>query len=124
MRAAVFDQFGPPSVLRIAERPDPVPGPGQVRVRVRAAGVQPFDVAVRLGRMPWAKVEFPQTIGQEYAGEIDQAGEGFAVGDAVLGSTMLNGAAEYVVVPAADVVRKPANVDFATAAALVAASQT
>ncbi|SNY57617.1 NADP-dependent oxidoreductase [Paractinoplanes atraurantiacus] len=124
MRAAVFDQFGPPSVLRIAERPDPVPGPGQVRVRVRAAGVQPFDVAVRLGQMPWAKVEFPQTIGQEYAGEIDQAGEGFAAGDAVLGSTMLNGAADYVVVPAADVVRKPADLDFATAAALVAASQT
>ncbi|XVV11002.1 NADP-dependent oxidoreductase [Actinoplanes sp. CA-131856] len=124
MRAAVFDQFGPPSVLRIADLPDPVPGPGQVRVRVRAAGVQPFDVAVRRGQMPWAKISFPQTIGQEYAGEIDQAGEGFSAGDAVLGSTMLNGAAEYVVVPATDVVPKPPNLDFATAAALVAASQT
>ncbi|MEU8813500.1 NADP-dependent oxidoreductase [Actinoplanes sp. NPDC048796] len=127
MRAAVFDEFGPPSVLRVTDLPDPVPGPGQVRVRVRAAGVQPFDVAVRRGRMPWAKVTFPQTIGQEYAGEVDHVGAGVervAAGDAVLGSTMLNGAAEFVVVPAADVVPKPASLDFATAAALVAAAQT
>ncbi|MEV4349790.1 NADP-dependent oxidoreductase [Actinoplanes sp. NPDC049596] len=125
MRAVVFDQFGPPSVLRLAELPDPVAGPGQVRVRVRAAGVQPFDVAVRLGRMPWAKVTFPQTIGQEYAGVVDQVGEGvegIAVGDAVLGSTMLNAVADHVVVPAADVVPNP--LDFPTAAALVAAAQT
>ncbi|GAA0453383.1 oxidoreductase [Paractinoplanes deccanensis] len=123
----MFDQFGPPSVLRLADLPDPVPGPGQVRVRVRAAGVQPFDVAVRLGRMPWAKVSFPQTIGQEYAGVVDRVGEGvdgFVAGDAVLGSTMFNGASELIVVPATDVVMKPESLDFSTAAALVAASQT
>src|SRR5688500_7558930 len=51
MRAAVFDRYGPPEVLRVAELPDPVPGPGQARVRVRAAGVQPFDVGVREGWM-------------------------------------------------------------------------
>jgi enoyl reductase len=127
MRAAVFDRFGPPDVLRIADLPDPEPGPGQVRVRVRAAGVQPFDVAVRRGAMPWAKVTFPQTIGQEYAGVVDALGPGvadLAVGDAVLGSTMLNGNAELLCVPAAQVVRKPDRLDFPTAAALVAASQT
>ncbi|MBU2662782.1 NADP-dependent oxidoreductase [Actinoplanes bogorensis] len=127
MRAAVFDRFGPPEVLHVVHIPDPVPGPGEIRVRVLAAGVQPFDVAVREGTMPWAKVEFPQTIGQEYAGVIDSLGEGvrdLAVGDPVLGSTMLNGSAELVCVPAANVVRKPHNLDFPTAAALVAASQT
>lgn len=127
MRAAVFDRFGPPDVLRIAELPDPEPGPGQVRVRVRAAGVQMFDVAVRRGAMPWAKVTFPQTIGQEYAGVVDAVGPGagdLAPGDPVLGSTMLNGNAELVCVPAGDVVRKPDRLDFPTAAALVAASQT
>ena len=129
MRAAVFDRFGPPEVLRIAGLPDPEPGPGQVRVRVRAAGVQPFDVRVRRGEMPWAKVTFPQTIGQEYSGVIDRLGEGtdgrgFAVGDAVLGSTMLAGHASLVVVPLTDVVRKPDHLDFPTAAGLVAAAQT
>src|SRR5689334_13604385 len=77
--------------------------------------------------MPWAKIQFPQTIGQEYAGVIDAVGEGvddFAPGDPVLGSTMLNGAAELLCVAAENVVRKPATLDFPTAAALVAASQT
>jgi enoyl reductase len=50
--------------------------------------------------------------------------EGFAVGDAVLGSTMLNGYAELLCVPAGNVVAKPDRLDFPTAAALVAASQT
>ncbi|MEV6964735.1 NADP-dependent oxidoreductase [Hamadaea sp. NPDC051192] len=127
MRAVVFDQFGPPDVLRIVELPDPSAGPGQLRVRVQAAGVQPFDVGVRTGTMPWVQAGFPQQIGQEYAGIVDQVGEGvtgWAEGDAVLGSTMLNGVAEYVVVPAENAVRKPAELDFPSAAALVAASQT
>ena len=129
MRAAVFDRYGPPEVLRIVELPDPEPGPGQVRIRVRAAGVQPFDVGVRRGVMSWAPVHFPQTIGQEYSGVIDRLGEGAAevgleVGTAVLGSTMLNGNASMVAVGMQGVVRKPPELDFPTAAALVAASQT
>ncbi|WP_433367020.1 NADP-dependent oxidoreductase [Actinoplanes sp. CA-142083] len=130
MRAVVFDRFGPPDVLRVAELPDPEPGPGEVRIRVRAAGVQPFDVAVRRGEMPWAQIHFPQQqIGQEYSGVVDRLGEGasgsgLAVGDAVLGSTMFNGAAELLCVPVQNVVRKPDRLDLPTAAALVAASQT
>jgi len=127
MRAAVFDQYGPPDVLRIAELSDPEPGPGQVRVRVRAAGVQPFDVGVRRGRMTQLPVHFPQTIGQEYAGVVDAVGAGVTgrrVGDEVLGSTMLNGNASLVCVPETNVVLKPAELDFPTAAGLVAAGQT
>jgi NADPH:quinone reductase-like Zn-dependent oxidoreductase len=129
MRAVVFDRFGPPDVLRIADLPDPEPAAGEVRVRVRAAGVQPFDIGVRRGGMPWVQVRFPQTTGQEYSGVIDRLGEGaaesgLAVGDAVLGSTMLDGCSELVCVPASTVVRKPDRLDFPTAAALVAASQT
>ncbi|MGX6606866.1 NADP-dependent oxidoreductase [Micromonosporaceae bacterium Da 78-11] len=129
MRAVVFDRFGPPDVLRLTDRPDPEPGPGQVRVRVHAAGVQPFDVAVRRGRMPRLPVSFPQTIGQEYSGVIDRLGEGagghgFAVGDEVLGSTMLNGQSSLVVVGVEALVRKPGELDFPTAAGLVAAAQT
>ncbi|NMO51083.1 NADP-dependent oxidoreductase [Actinoplanes sp. TBRC 11911] len=129
MRAAVFDRFGPPDVLRIADLPDPEPAPGEVRVRVRAAGVQPFDVGVRRGTMPWIKVGFPQALGQEYSGVVDRLGEsavatGLRVGDEVLGSTMLNGHASMVCVPAENVVRKPDRLDFPTAAGLVAAAQT
>ena len=127
MRAAVFDRYGPPEVLHIAELADPEPGPGQVRVRVRAAGVQPFDVALRRGRMSRLPVRFPQTIGQEYAGVVDRVGEGVSeqrIGDDVLGSTMLNANAALVCVPEKNVVLKPAELDFPTAAGLVAAAQT
>jgi len=129
MRAAVFDRYGPPEVLRIMELSDPEPGPGHVRVRVRAAGVQPFDVGVRRGRMSWMPAHFPQTIGQEYSGVIDRLGPGaveagLEVGTAVLGSTTMNGNAELVAVPLEHVVRKPEELDFPTAAGLVAASQT
>jgi NADPH:quinone reductase-like Zn-dependent oxidoreductase len=156
MRAAVFDRFGPPSVLRVAELPDPVPGPGEIRVRVRAAGVQPFDVAFRSGALARDRASFPaQPVGQEYAGVIDAVGPALppppdppgsgdrpraagdrssavgdrpglspAVGDAVLGSTMFNGQASAVVVPAASAVLKPYHLDFPTAAGLVAAAQT
>ncbi|BAL91791.1 putative alcohol dehydrogenase [Actinoplanes missouriensis 431] len=122
MRAVVFDRYGPPDVLRFADLPDPEPGPGEVLVKVRAAGVQPFDVAVRTGRMPWVRADFPQRIGQEYVGVVI-AGD-LAPGTPVLGSTMLNAVAEYVTVPAGNVVVKPDHLDFPTAAGLVAASQT
>ncbi|HEX5598216.1 MAG TPA: NADP-dependent oxidoreductase [Micromonosporaceae bacterium] len=128
MTAVLFDQYGPPEVLRLAEVPVPQAGPGQIRVRVKAAGVQPFDVKVRSGEMAdLMPVVFPQTIGQEYAGVVDQVGPGvtgIAVGDAVLGSTMLNGYAQYVVVAAENAVAKPPELDFPAAAAFVAAAQT
>jgi NADPH:quinone reductase-like Zn-dependent oxidoreductase len=127
MRAAVFDRYGPPEVLRIAGLPDPVPGPGQARVRVRAAGVQPFDIAVREGWMRRGPGDFPHQVGQEYSGVVDLLGAGVtgpAPGTPVLGSTMMNGQATHVVVPASDLVPKPPELSFPTAAALVAAGQT
>jgi len=127
MRAAVFDRYGPPEVLHVADLPDPEPGPGEVRVRVRAAGVQPFDVAVRRGWIRRGPGRFPHQVGQEYAGVVELLGPGvtgLAVGDPVLGSTMQAGQATHVVVPAEDVVAKPPELDFPTAAALVAAAQT
>ena len=127
MRAAVFDRYGPPEVLHVADLPDPEPGPGEVRVRVRAAGVQPFDVGVRRGRLRRGPGLFPHRIGQEYAGVVELLGPGvtgLAVGDPVLGSTMLAGQATHVVVPAGEVVAKPPELAFPTAAALVSAAQT
>lgn len=90
MRAVVIDRYGGPEVLRIAEVPEPVVGPGQVRVRVRTAGVNPVDVKQRGGYFAaGAEALFPLRMGNEYAGTVDQVGDGvgeFAVGDEVLGS--------------------------------------
>ncbi|GAA3339237.1 NADP-dependent oxidoreductase [Amorphoplanes nipponensis] len=123
----MFDRYGPPEVLRIAELPDPAPGPGEARIRVRAAGVQPFDVAVRAGRMRRGPGHFPHRVGQEFSGVVDLLGDGVpgpVPGTAVLGSTMLDGQASHLVAPVADLVVKPPELSFPAAAALVAAGQT
>src|SRR5918998_812820 len=43
VRAAVYDRYGPPDVLRIEEVPEPAPGAGQVRVEVVATSVNLSD---------------------------------------------------------------------------------
>ena len=43
MRAAVYDRYGSPDVLRIDEVPVPAPAPGQVLVKVAATSVNLSD---------------------------------------------------------------------------------
>jgi NADPH:quinone reductase-like Zn-dependent oxidoreductase len=40
MKAAMFDTFGDPEVLHLADVPLPDPGLRQVRIRVQASGVE------------------------------------------------------------------------------------
>ena len=42
MRAITISEFGPPSVLQVAEVDRPQHGPGEVLVEVAGAGVGPF----------------------------------------------------------------------------------
>ncbi len=75
MRAIVYPDKGPSSVMRLAERPVPEPGPGQVRVRMVRAGVNPTDWKARAATsspMGFAEV----TPGQDGAGVIDALGPG------------------------------------------------
>ncbi|GAA0915942.1 NADP-dependent oxidoreductase [Nonomuraea longicatena] len=128
MKAAAFETPGPPEVLRLMTVPAPQAGPGQVRVRVKAAGVQPYDAAVRGGwQPPGAPKLSPGIPGNEFAGVVDQVGEGvdgFAVGDPVLGFTTLTAYAEYVVVPDDALARKPDAVPWEVAGALTSGVQT
>jgi enoyl reductase len=126
-RAVVFDEYGGPEVLHMAELPDPEPGPGQVRLRVRAAGVQPADTKLRSGA--WrsrAPVAFPGRLGNEVAGIVDAVGPdvtGFAPGDEVLGPA--SGAyADAVVTEAGQLARRPAALSWSEAGALSASGQT
>jgi enoyl reductase len=121
----VFDEYGGPDVLHVADLPAPVPGPGQVRVAVRAAGVQPFDALFRSGAArQWVPATFPQRLGNDFAGVVDIAGGRFAVGDEVLGWAMLCAYSEHVVVGVDDIVRKPAAMPWPEAGALSASGQT
>ncbi|TMR24212.1 NADP-dependent oxidoreductase [Nonomuraea turkmeniaca] len=129
MRAAAFAEPGGPEVLKVMELPAPQAGPGQVRVRVRAAGVQPFDTAVRAGWLPpyMGEVGYPRIPGNEFAGVVDQVGTGVtgvAAGDEVLGFSRLFAYAEYIVVDRTDVAPKPAEVPWEVAGGLTAGVQT
>src|SRR5690606_31465268 len=128
MRAAAFAEPGGPEVLRVTELPAPQAGPGQVRVRVRTAGVQPFDAAVRAGWVPQGLTGgLPRIPGNEFAGVVDQVGEGVtgvSAGAEVLGFSLLKCYAEYVVVPAGDVTGKPASMPWEVAGGLTAGAQT
>jgi len=129
MRAAAIQSYGPPDVLQIMELANPSAGNGQVRIRVKSAGIQPFDTAVRRGS--WAPVgmniAFPQILGNEFAGIVDQVGEGsteFSIGDEVLGWAVLACYAEYVVVGVDQIVRKPKEMSWEEAGVLSASGQT
>jgi NADPH2:quinone reductase len=82
MRAVVFTQPGPSSVLTPVDRDLPEPGPGEVRVRLVRAGVNPTDWKRRQNPMDFDEV----TPGQDGAGRVDAVGAGvdaLAVGDRV-----------------------------------------
>jgi NADPH2:quinone reductase len=86
MRAVVFTEPGPSSVMRVVERDLPEPGPGEVRVRLVRSGVNPTDWKRRQNPLDHDEV----TPGQDGAGYVDAVGEGvgegvdgLAVGDRV-----------------------------------------
>jgi enoyl reductase len=123
--AVVFDEYGPPSVLHLIEVPVPTPTQGQLLIRVKAAGIQPADGLFRRGAMhAFAPVTFPQRLGNEFAGVVETAAAGWAVGDEVLGWAERRCYAEHLVVAASDVVAKPASMSWEVAGALSASGQT
>ncbi|WP_282700359.1 NADP-dependent oxidoreductase [Streptomyces sp. CC219B] len=126
--AIAFSEYGGPDVLRPLETAEPVAGPGEVRVRVRAAGVNPVDVKLRRGDFAGTvAVTFPQRLGNEFAGVIDQVGAGVtgrAVGEEVLGFTAMAAYAEVLTVAADSVTAKPAGLSWEVAGALSAVGQT
>ncbi|MEU8636037.1 NADP-dependent oxidoreductase [Amycolatopsis sp. NPDC048633] len=123
MKAAAFTEFGGPEVLRVLDLPEPHAGPGQVRVRVRAAGVQPYDAAVRAGwEPPGLALSWPRVPGNEFAGVVDEGD--VEAGTEVLGFTAVQAAAEYIVVPATDVTPKPPEMPWEVAGGFSAGMQT
>jgi NADPH:quinone reductase-like Zn-dependent oxidoreductase len=126
MQAIQYLSYGPASVLRMAELPDPEPGPGEVRVRVEAAGVSPIDAKLRAGLLQQHfSLAFPKTPGRDGVGTIDKVGPGVAnaqIGERVCMLVPPLGAgthAQAVVCALSAVVPRPRNVPSAQAAALL-----
>lgn len=147
MKAVVIRRHGGPEVLELAQLPDPEPGPGEVRVRVRAVALNHLDLWVRQG-WPKLELSFPHLLGSDIAGVVDCLGpgvRGWKTGDEVvlqpgvscgtceaclsgrdnycadyglLGEDRGGGYAEYIVVPAQNLLPKPPRLSFEEAACI------
>ena len=120
MKTITIREPGDADVLTLADVDEPQPAPGQVRIKVAAAGVNRADIMQRKGFYdpPPGSSPYP---GLEVSGTIDALGEGvegWQVGDEVCALLVGGGYAEYVTVPAGQVLPVPAGVPLVEAAAL------
>lgn len=124
MRAAMFDEYGPPEVLYVGTVPKPAAGPGEVLVRVHATSINGGETAGRAGQMKLVTGrKFPQRAGFDFTGEVAAPHPGLAVGDRVWGALprgRFGSAAEFVAVRPRQLAHVPAGLDLVRAAALPA----
>lgn len=138
MQAVVCTAYGPPDVLQIRELKKPVPRSGDVLVKMFATAVTASDVIVRGLKLPlWSPMGFSMRViigfsgprqpilGMVLAGEVESVGRSvtnFRPGDQVFGLDLglaFGAYAQYKRTPAAGTLAlKPANLDYAQAAAI------
>jgi NADPH2:quinone reductase len=124
MKAIVIEKHGGPETLQLKEVPLPQPGPEDVRIHQEAIGVNFIDVYHRTGLYP---IPVPFTPGSEGAGTIDALGDrvkDFRAGDRVAYAMGPGAYAEYVVLPAAKVVKVPDSVSTHDVAAIMLQGMT
>jgi NADPH:quinone reductase-like Zn-dependent oxidoreductase len=153
MKALAFNEFGGADRLRWQDVPDPTVGPGQVLLRVRACALNHLDIFVREG-IPALNTPLPFWTGCDIAGEVAEVGpgvEGVRTGERVvvnpslscgrcefciagedclcprygiIGEHVPGGLAEYVAVPAANLLRLPDHIGWEEGASFMLTNMT
>jgi NADPH2:quinone reductase len=126
VRAVRCNRYGTPEVLAVEDLPEPEAGQGQVVVEVAAAAVNFPDVLLVADRYQ-LHVPVPFTPGSEFAGTVVAVGPGvdaLAVGDPVMGATLVGAFAERLAVPAQVLRPVAAGIDLGRAAAFGVAHLT
>jgi len=150
MKTVLFHDHGNANVLQYSDFPTPNPGEGEVLVKLEVAALNRNDIWTRNG-WPGIKLEYPHILGCDGAGTVAELGKcvsGWKIGDRVvinsnigcghcpaciagqdnrcrtwhlLGETVRGTYAQYVVVPAKNVLLIPNGFEArkAAAAALV-----
>ena len=142
MRAVILKNFGGPENLKLVEDfPDPSPKEDEVLVRVKAVALNHLDIWVRMGALA-VKPELPHILGSDVSGVVEKTGslvKNVKEGDEViiapglscgvcpdcqdgrdnhcrhydiLGLKSKGGYAQYVAVPARNIIKKPENLSF------------
>jgi NADPH:quinone reductase-like Zn-dependent oxidoreductase len=90
MKAVVYDQYGPPDMLRLEDVPRPIPRDNEVLVRVLASSINSWDWDLLTGTIQGRIGGFRRPryaiLGADVAGRIEAVGTAvtrFAVGDEV-----------------------------------------
>jgi NADPH:quinone reductase-like Zn-dependent oxidoreductase len=146
MKAVVLDELGGPDKLAIKEIDTPEPEENEVRVKLKAAALNRRDLWITIGLYP--KIQLPCVTGSDGAGVIDMVGE--AVDPAmidkkvviypvldwgddpvangpdfrVLGMPEQGTFAEYICVPAENVIPKPEHLSWEETASIPVAGLT
>ena len=117
----IVSHYGGPDELRVVDEECPEPRDGEVRVRVLAAGVSLPDLLMREGVHPETP-PLPFTPGWDLVGVVDRLGGGIAglkQGQIVAALPITGAYAEFVCLPARELVPVPSGLDAAAAASLV-----
>ncbi len=128
-RAVRFDRYGGRDVLAVREVDVPELASGEVLVAVRAAGINPGEAMIRSGLLhDQLPATFPSGQGTDLAGVVVDTGsdvDAFAPGDEVLGFSWARSShAQHTVVPAAQLIPKPAALPWEVAGSLDVAGTT
>jgi NADPH2:quinone reductase len=123
MKAIEISRPGPPDVLTLVDRADPVPGVGEVLIRVAASGVNRPDVLQRMGAYPPppGASDLPglEVAGVIVAGDAEaMAAAGLSIGQRVCALTPGGGYAELCVTPAVQCLPVPEGLSDIEAASL------
>jgi NADPH:quinone reductase-like Zn-dependent oxidoreductase len=136
MKAFIYEQYGPPETLRMAEVDKPAPNAGRVLVKVLAASVNAADWHVLRGKPLFSRATLGllrpkhKILGVDIAGQVEAVGSGvtrFKPGDEIYANLLdhgYGGFAEYVSVPVDAMSLKPASLSFEEAAAVPMAAVT
>ena len=134
MKAIRYHEFGGVEVLKYEDVQEPQIGDQDILVRVKAVSLNHLDLRLRSGKSP-RPVDLPHIGGVDIAGEVAEVGKGVtdpkpgarvvvdpAVkikgGVEVIGVNRYGGFAEYVKVPAENVVPIPAELSYDDACTL------
>jgi NADPH:quinone reductase-like Zn-dependent oxidoreductase len=136
MKAFIYERYGPPETLRMAEVDKPAPNADEVLVKVLAVSVNAADWHVLRGKPLFSRATLGllrpkhKILGGDIAGQVEAVGPGvtrFQPGDEVYANLLdhgYGGFAEYVSAPVEVVSSKPATLSFEEAAAVPMAAVT
>jgi NADPH:quinone reductase-like Zn-dependent oxidoreductase len=136
MKAFIYEKYGSPEVLRMAEVDKPAPKADEVLVKVLAVSVNPADWHSMRGKPLFSRATLGllrpkhQVLGVDVAGQVEAVGSAvtrFKPGDPVYANLLDHGNggfAEFVSVPVDVTSLKPASLSFEEAASVPMAAVT